>query len=895
MAKRESLTPGTRVGRYEIGVLLGAGGMGEVYRAHDAELGRAVAIKILPTAFADHPDRLRRFELEARAAAALSHPNILAVYDVGRHDDTPYIVSELLEGQNLRARLDGGKLPLRTAIEFGIQMADGLAAAHDKGIVHRDLKPENVFVTRGERLKILDFGLAKLVELDAATLTAAPHTSAGAVLGTVGYLSPEQASGLPADHRSDIFSVGAILFEMMTHRRAFARATAAQTLTAVLEDDPTASIAAGGGPSARVMNLVRRCLDKSPERRFQSARDLALVLANELTGDSLSQPVLVRAGEPRLSTLTQRRKWLAWAMLGLTIVAGTAWVSRLELQGRRPGRLTRLVIALPADLPSSYGSPVAISPDGTKVAIVMGTSDSRQLFLRHVDRDELVVLEGTSGAEFPFFSPDGAWVGFWSENRIRKVSTRGGTPIVLADSPDSPFRGGDWGDDAILFAPLALGPLSQVDIDGGEPREVTKLDGTRREYSHRWPQVLPGGRAWLYTALMGAIPSGSSSVMLNVRGTGETRELVAGALYARYIGDGLILFVRDGQLFIQRFDLDRLALTGSAQSIQEPVLTRAVSGATFLSVSNEGSAVFVKGARESARILLWVDRDGAARPVGAPPASYAAPRISPDGSRLALLMSGNFGTGDLFIFDLNTSVSTRLTVDGRSGGNGVWSPDGQRLLINSQREGPSNLFVQTADGTGTAERIMPDAHSQFASSWLRDGDTISYVQGHPQTDADIWGMRLSDRTRWPLVVRPATQFGGRVSPDGRWLAYTDNASGTTEAFITTYSQPGSRWQVSARGGQEVVWSPDSRELYFRHDTRMFAVPVTPDGNPPVGRANVLFEGRYLYEPNNPGLPHYDVAPDGRFLMISPDAGPTDQVQVILNWTKHLAARLVQDR
>ena len=289
LAMRESLTPGTRLGRYDIVALMDAGGMGEVYRAHDAELGRAVAIKILPAAFADHPDRLRRFELEARAAAALNHPNILAVYDVGRHDGTPYIVSELLEGQSLRARLDGAALPLRTAIEFGIQIAEGLAAAHDKGIVHRDLKPENMFVTRDERIKILDFGLAKLVDLDSVTLTAAPHTSAGVVLGTVGYLSPEQASGLPADHRSDIFSVGAILFEMVTHRRAFARATAAQTLTAVLEDDPTASIAVGAGPSARVMNLVRRCLDKSPERRFQSARDLALVLGNELTGDSLSE------------------------------------------------------------------------------------------------------------------------------------------------------------------------------------------------------------------------------------------------------------------------------------------------------------------------------------------------------------------------------------------------------------------------------------------------------------------------------------------------------------------------------------------------------------------------------------------------------------------------------
>ena len=640
---RESLIPGTRLGRYDIVELMDAGGMGEVYRAHDAELGRAVAIKILPEAFHDHPDRLRRFELEARAAAALNHPNILAVYDVGRHDGTPYIVSELLEGLSLRARLDGAALPLHKAIEFGIQIAEGLAAAHDKGIVHRDLKPENIFVTPDERLKILDFGLAKLVALDSATLTAAPHTSAGVVLGTVGYLSPEQASGLPADHRSDIFSVGTMLFEMVTHRRAFARATAAQTLTAVLEDDPTTSIAVRAGPSARVMNLVRRCIDKSPERRFQSARDLSLVLANELSDGGLGQPRLARLRMPRLTTL-------ALAVLCLvigTLLGQAIFRSAMQQRWARGDSPTRLTIALPANLPSSYGSPVAISPDGLKVAIVMGAQDSAQLFLRQLDRDDLGVLPGTDGAEFPFFSPDGEWVGFWSRNKIHKVSTRGGKPIAMAASPSAPFRGADWGDAIILFAPFDMGPLSQVASSGGDAQQATTLDRTRGEYSHRWPQILPGGRAWVYTSVTGTAPAGTASVMLHVRATGETVELLSGAGYARYIGDGLMLFVRDGQLFIQRFDLDRLALAGSAQSIQEPVVTRAVSGATFLSVSSEGAAVFVKGAPESARTLLWVDRDGAARPLGAPPARYTGPRISPDGSRLALSISGNFGvTGD---------------------------------------------------------------------------------------------------------------------------------------------------------------------------------------------------------------------------------------------------------
>ena len=377
------------MGRYDVVALIDTGGMGEVYRAHDAELGRAVAIKILPAAFADHPDRLRRFELEARAAAALNHPNILAVYDVGRHDGTPYIVSELLEGQSLRARLDGAALPLRTAIEFGIQIAEGLAAAHDKGIVHRDLKPENIFVTRDERLKILDFGLAKLMDLDSVTLTAAPHTSDGVVLGTVGYLSPEQASGLPADHRSDIFSVGAILFEMVTHRRAFARATAAQTLTAVLEDDPTASIAAGAGPSARVMNLVRRCLDKSPERRFQSARDLALVLANELTADSLSHES-ASAGLPSVGLDAssgpgaRRRVRAAWsvatvALIGMGVALAWPWVRRTPPVERPEVRLD--VVTPPALDPNALLS-LALSPDGEKLVFVAPVDGANRLWVR---------------------------------------------------------------------------------------------------------------------------------------------------------------------------------------------------------------------------------------------------------------------------------------------------------------------------------------------------------------------------------------------------------------------------------------------------------------------------------------------------------------------------------
>ncbi len=651
-----SIAPGTRLGRYEIVALIDVGGMGEVYRAHDTELGRTVAVKILPAAFANHPDRLRRFELEARAAAALNHPNILAVYDVGDHDGTPYIVSELLEGRTLRACLDAGTLPLRKALEFSIQIAEGLAAAHDKGIVHRDLKPENIFVSRDERLKILDFGLAKLVEAHSVTITAAPQTSAGVVLGTVGYLSPEQASGLPADQRSDIFSIGAVLFEMVTHRRAFSRATAAQTLTAVLENDPLAGLSSGSGPAARLMNIVRCCLEKAPERRFQSARDLALLLAIDLPTESIAASSTAPSNVKRSTIVTVAAASL---LLGIVLAGAVFWLTRPSQTAGDSSVAARLTISLPANVASTYGSPVAISPDGSRIVVAMTSTAGHQLFLRSIDREELIPLADTQGAEFPFFSPDGKWIGFWSDRKIRKVATEGGTPIAVADSPIAPFRGADWGDEGILFSPQALGPLFLVNVGSGEVRAATALDANRHETSHRWPQILPGGRAWMFTALRGNTPGNSASVMIQNRATGEARELIAGALYARYLGSRTLLFLRDGQTFVAPFDNERLTLTGPAEPSNESIVTRANSGAVFLSVAANGSAVFIKGGRENDRTLLWVDRNGTKQPVGAPPASYQMPRMSPDGRRVSVSIAGELGDADLWTFDVRTQVRTR--------------------------------------------------------------------------------------------------------------------------------------------------------------------------------------------------------------------------------------------
>ena len=604
---RESLRPGTRLGRYEIVAPIGAGGMGEVYRAHDRELERAVAIKILPAAFADHPDRMRRFELEARATAALNHPNILAVYDVGRHDGTPYIVSELLEGHSLRARLDGAALSLHMAIDFGILIAEGLAAAHDKGILHRDLKPENIFVTRDGRIKILDFGLAKLVDLGSVTLTA-PHTAVGAVLGTVGYLSPEQASGLPADHRSDIFSLGAILFEMVTHRRAFARPTAAQTLAAVLDEDPMASAAVAAGTATRVMNLVRRCLDKSPERRLQSARDLAFVLANEVGGNDLSDQSAALPGVPAsgmdASTNPGARRHLraAWsvavlAVLGMGVAMAWPWV-RPTPSIERPE--ARLDVVTPPTLDPNARLSFALSPDGQKLAFVAPLNGANHLWVRTMSSSTATALKGTDGAAFPFWKPDGQAIGFFASGMLNRIDLAGGSVQELARA--NAGRGGAWSQDGtIVFTPGNIDPLYRIPDTGGTPVQVTHLVPLRQG-GHRFPQFLPDARHILFFAegLDGGLDSADIA-------TGEASLLAEADTSAVLGSDSHLLFIKRGTLYGLRFNQQRFVVEGEPFPVADAVTFQGGKGA--FSASMDGTVAYWTGGSLNDQ-LVWLGRSG---------------------------------------------------------------------------------------------------------------------------------------------------------------------------------------------------------------------------------------------------------------------------------------------
>ena len=888
MTAADRLPAGARLGRYEIVAFVDAGGMGEVYRARDPHLGRVVAIKVLPPVLGADPDRLHRFEVEARAAATVSHPHLLAVYDVGAHEGRPYLVTEWLEGMTLRHRLAAAPMTWREAVTAGVELAEGLAEAHAHGVVHRDIKPENLFLTRTGGLKILDFGLARLAETDmdrTATLD-------GIVMGTAGYLSPEQASGRPVDHRADIFSAAAVIVEMITHRRAFDGHTSAERLAAVLTHDPLAVVQPRSSAEARVLAVLARCLEKAPERRFESARDLAVVLSIDRSGDvadwrpSSRTPAPATTSRWRLAAVVSLVAMIAAAVygvgLGVTLVPGAAGA---------PGDagaagLRRVAMALPADVAITYGSPLAFSNDGSAIAVVLKHPEGRRLWWRRLADEAFVELAGTDGVESPVFSPDGHWLLYWAAGQLWKVGIEGGAPIRLTDVPNGPFRGADWNGDVILFTPRALGPLSAMTAAGQHVRAATVLDVERHEFSHRWPQILPGGDVWLYTALSGPVQGGSSSVMVHRPSTGETRELVPDALFARVIDDGVIVFVRNGVLFASRFDAARLRLEGTPVQLPYAVHTRSVSGATSLAASGTGDAIFVTAAPETSRELVWVDGDGATKRVNVPPARYGAPRVSPDGRQVAVTIAGDLGTGDVWKLDLDTGVRTRVTTTTRSNGVVAWSPDGQRLVAPVIQGAVNTLVDLRADGVGTPTELLPLDDDRFLGSWTRDGDVV-FSAASEQDPGDIHAISLRSGRVRPVVIGPGTQFGARVSPDGRWLAFVSNESGRFEAFVSPYPSADRRWQVSDGGGQEVVWSADSRRLYFRRDGQILATEVVAGRESPAGPARVLLGGRFLFEPNYPGIPHFDAAPDGRLLMITSGAGPAQQLQLVLGWRSHV--------
>jgi Tol biopolymer transport system component len=919
------LRTGTRLGPYEILSPLGAGGMGEVYRARDTKLGREVALKVLPEAFTSDPQRMARFEREAQVLAALNHPNIAAIYGLEESGSARALVMELVEGPTLAELLDKTKTetrssktgasfefrassfdPLRTAK----QIAEALEYAHERGIVHRDLKPANVKVTPEGTVKVLDFGLAKALAPDesASNISNSPTlsmaaTQAGMILGTAAYMAPEQAKGKPVDRRSDIWAFGCVLYEMLSGQEAFEGETVSDVLAAVIRGEPDWSALPADTPPA-IQELIRRCLQKDPRQRLQAIGDARIAIEETISG-SPSPPAPPPEGEggPEGRVRVSPLRALPWAVAVLT-TAGllAALVAYWRAARSTPSAPMELSLAIPASqqLYTADGPAIVVSPDGSRIAYVVGTPPQTGIYVRDLDKSEATRLEGVQGAA-PFFSPDGRWIGFFSmDGKLEKVSVFGGAPVVVANS-DS-HRGGAWSkDDTIVFPPTVTSPLYRVSAAGGTPVALTHLDTSKNQITQRWPQLLPGGKTVLFTASTDNNNFGQADVEAASLATGQAKVLVENAYFGRYLPTGYLTYISGGTLFAAPFDASDLKLTGPSLPVLEAIESDLTNGSAQLSFSRTGTAVYLTGqALASQVIVALVDRKGEPAPLVKQPGDYFAPSFSPDGKKLAL----QAGVGDVEVYDLARATLTALTFSNPQCIYPVWTPDGKRITCfrpSNSGIGPGISWLPS-DGTGGIETLTKGTKErQLPFSWSPDGRMLAFVQYSQAGCCDIWTLPVSsggqpgEPNNFLGVNRGVTgsYYAPAFSPDGRWLAYMEYMSGLPQIFVVPFPGLGGKWQISISGGAFPVWSRTTHELFFigsGSTVALYAVPYSVQGNSfQPSTPSLLFRGDF--ENRNP-FPAYDVAPDGKhFAMLEPASGKPSESSpptVVLNWFARVA-------
>jgi serine/threonine protein kinase/Tol biopolymer transport system component len=899
-----TIAAGTRLGSYEVVAQIGAGGMGEVYRAHDTKLGRDVAIKVLPANFVNDPERLSRFQREARMLAALNHPNIATIYGLEQSGGVTCLVMELVAGETLAERVKAGALPMDEALKIAMQIAEALEAAHEKQIIHRDLKPANVKVTPEGKVKVLDFGLAKAFEGDAANddPSNSPTISAGAtmqgvILGTAAYMSPEQARAKACDKRTDIWAFGCVLYELLTGNQAFHGESTTEILAAVLREEPDWQTLPVSTPF-KIRDLLKRCLQKDLRRRLHDAADARIEIEEALAAPATAESVAT----PNRIRLLGRRE-LSLGLGALLLVAAVASLVTWNLKpSPSPQPVTRTVIDLPpgqqlAGLNS--GPAVALSPDGMRLAYVARQGGTQQIYLRALDGLEASPIAGTEGGVNPFFSPDDQWVGFFSGGKLKKISVSGGAALTLGDAPFP--NGASWGSQgAIAFTPTGgAAALLQVPDTGGAVQPLTHL--AKGEVAQRWPDFLPGGKAVLFGTSSNAISFSSAQVAVQSFGTGGRRNLIQGATYPRYASSGHLIYAQGGSLMAVPFDAQRLTTTGATVPVVDGVLQSPINGAAQYSLSATGTLVYVMGGVQSEkRRLVWVNRNGSEQPLAAPAHAYFAPRLSPDGRRVAVGITEQ--DNQIWLFDLSRETLTRFTFEGNANLNPTWTPDGKRIAFDSIKGGTAlNIFWQLADGSGGREQLSTSEYTQVPFSWSPDGQVLAFFEVNPITQRDIWVLRVGDpsassgqvRKAQPFLQTPSDEAVPRFSPDGRWLAYTSDESGRYEIYVQPYPGPGGKWQISTEGGTEPAWNPNGRELFYRSGDKMMAVDIASKPGFAAGTPRILFQGRYDVGPV-PSV-DYDVSPDGqRFLMVKSteqeQAAPT-QINVVLNWFEELKRRV----
>ena len=909
-----TLSAGTRLGPYEIVAPLGVGGMGEVYRAADSTLKRQVAIKVLPPGLASDPDRLARFQREAEVLASLNHPQIAAVYGLEQGSNMKALVMELVEGPTLADRIARGPLALDEALPIARQIAEALDAAHAKGIVHRDLKPANIKVRDDGTVKVLDFGLAKLSDPEtpgspgdsdpsqSPTLTSpAARTGLGVILGTAAYMSPEQARGRSVDKRTDIWAFGAVLYEMLTGARAFDGEDVTEMMASVVKSTPDWAALPADVPQP-VVTLIQRCLAKD---RNERVGDIAV--ARFL----LTDPATLRGFPIAAATTASRRPAMAWALVAALLLGGAAgallgW--RLPRQPADVPAVTHLHMGVaPADhLPATSSirpsrTAIAISPDGRVVVFSAARGGAAQLYRRPLDRAEATPMPGTDGAAGPFFSPDGAWIGFWADNKIKKIPAAGGPAFTICDLPPGGVWGAGWAQDGTIFFATRTG-IARVSADGGTPAVVTEPEGKR----HLLPQPLPRGNAILITELSsedhGSSQWEKANVVLHSFDGGDERVILSGAADARYVETGHLVYMKTGTLMAVPFKLQSQQVTGSPVALIEGVM-QAVNapnlgdetGAGQFAVSAVGTLVYAIGGIGPVvqRSLVWVDRTGRVQPVAASAGAFLNPRLSPDGRRIAVTVRrGATRASDVWVYDAERGAPTRVTFDG--GNTSLWSPDGKRLVFGAGR-----LFVTNADGSGTPERLTSGDANQVPASGTREG-AIAFLQRTPGGLHGIWVLPAAgDRKPSLFLESRFTLWHPAFSPDGRWMAYVSNESGALEVYVQPYPGPGERVRVSIAGGSEPLWTSNGRELVYRaggpEERQFLSAPIVSLSPFRTGPPRVLFRAKPgEYDATAP-VGAWDATTDGqRFLMlrnqVSTDA-PVKEMHVVLHWTEELTRRV----
>jgi len=838
--------------------------MGEVYRVTDTRLGREVALKILPESFAREADRLHRFEQEARAVAALNHPNILALFDIGQHNGTPFLVSELLTGESLRVDLDQGALPQRKTIEYGVQIAHGLAAAHEKGIVHRDLKPENVFVTRDGRIKILDFGLAKLAQSvgtgpDELTLTSS-HTAAGVVMGTASYMAPEQVRGEATDPRTDIFAFGALLYEMLSGVRAFRRDTPAETMTAVLKEDPPELSDSILLVSAALERIVRRCLEKNPEQRFQSARDLSFALS-ALSGTDAS-------GAARAAAVPRRIPLLLWFAVGLAVTAVSAatWlVSRRRVAATR----MQFAIAVPGEV-----SHLALSRDGSMLVFVAPEENSGlpMLYVQRLGSGNPTRLPGTEDASYPFWSPDGANVAFFAHGKLQKIAVSGGTPQVLANVLAA--RGGSWGRrDVILYAPNAESAIWRVNPDGTGAAPVTQSVKAEQDQSNRWPVFLPDGNHFLFWA--GNFGNSNNDRFSGIYASsldGKERKLVTLCHSSFSYDAGHLFYANDGrQLVSVAFDTSSATATGSTSMVASVVGYHPSTFWAVLTAADNGTLVYNASAGAALSVLTWMDRAGKELERVGEPGVLANPTISPDGRRVVLDISDQKANNvDVWLESTNGAGNSRFTFDPAEEVVGAWSRDGSTLAYRSSLADGAALFLKRATGLEREKMQFraPASDDTVPNSWSLDDRQILCTHQNPSGYyLELIPVSGGEPTRF--LSSKGSETNGQISPDGKWAAYASDESGNWEIYVTSFPGAAGKWQVSRGGGTEPRWRGDGKEIFYIGPGGVLtAVPVSSERGFSTGTPSTLFQIRGRAPISSTDVFTYDVAKDGKRFLVN---------------------------